>query len=126
MSLEEIEKWNYTESKWGHDLTSISANLLLLLFVCAAASKQQDGGVYKTPAYSGYPFLMLPDPYLPNGSVSPTVSLRASKKKVLSTVTFRNLCWVTQKKKILAHKKKKKNSLKIKRPCIIFMIIIFF
>ncbi|XP_019725110.1 transcription factor 7 isoform X2 [Hippocampus comes] len=37
-----------------------------------AASKQQDGGVYKTPAYSGYPFLMLPDPYLPNGSVSPT------------------------------------------------------
>ncbi|XP_054610623.1 transcription factor 7 isoform X3 [Dunckerocampus dactyliophorus] len=36
------------------------------------ASKQQDGGVYKTPSYPGYPFLMLPDPYLPNGSVSPT------------------------------------------------------
>ncbi|XP_063750693.1 transcription factor 7 isoform X7 [Eleginops maclovinus] len=34
--------------------------------------KQQDGGMYKTPAYPGYPFLMLPDPYLPNGSVSPS------------------------------------------------------
>nr|XP_057942975.1 transcription factor 7 isoform X2 [Doryrhamphus excisus] len=36
------------------------------------ASKQQDGGVYKTPGYPGYPFLMLPDHYLPNSSVSPT------------------------------------------------------
>ncbi|XP_060911352.1 transcription factor 7 isoform X2 [Labrus mixtus] len=35
-------------------------------------SKQQDGGIYKTPAYPGYPFLMLPDPYLPNSSVSPS------------------------------------------------------
>ncbi|XP_077449203.1 transcription factor 7 isoform X4 [Stigmatopora argus] len=37
-----------------------------------AASKQQDGNVYKAAGYPGYPFLMLPDPYLPNGSVSPT------------------------------------------------------
>uniref|UniRef100_A0A8P4KRL0 Transcription factor 7 n=1 Tax=Dicentrarchus labrax TaxID=13489 RepID=A0A8P4KRL0_DICLA len=35
-------------------------------------SKHQDGGMYKTPAYPGYPFLMLPDPYLPNSSVSPS------------------------------------------------------
>ncbi|XP_074528151.1 transcription factor 7 isoform X5 [Halichoeres trimaculatus] len=35
-------------------------------------SKQQDGGMYKTTAYSGYPFLMLPDPYLTNSSVSPS------------------------------------------------------
>lgn len=35
--------------------------------------KHQDGGMYKSP-YSGYPFLMLPEPYLPNGSVSPSVS----------------------------------------------------
>ncbi|XP_031729902.1 transcription factor 7 isoform X5 [Anarrhichthys ocellatus] len=35
-------------------------------------SKQHDGGMYKTPAYPGYPFLMLPDPYLPNSSVSPS------------------------------------------------------
>ncbi|XP_034405824.1 transcription factor 7 isoform X1 [Cyclopterus lumpus] len=35
------------------------------------ASKHQDGGMYKTQAYPGYPFLMLPDPYLPNSSVSP-------------------------------------------------------
>ncbi|XP_051536586.1 transcription factor 7 isoform X6 [Myxocyprinus asiaticus] len=33
--------------------------------------KHQDGGMYKPP-YSGYPFLMLPEPYLPNGPVSPS------------------------------------------------------
>ncbi|XP_054833442.1 transcription factor 7 isoform X3 [Eublepharis macularius] len=33
--------------------------------------KHQEPGMYKGSAYSGYPFLMLPDPYLPNGSVSP-------------------------------------------------------
>ncbi|XP_062392025.1 transcription factor 7 isoform X11 [Sardina pilchardus] len=32
---------------------------------------KQDGGMYKPP-YSGYPFLMLTDPYLPGGSVSPS------------------------------------------------------
>uniref|UniRef100_A0A672JJJ7 Transcription factor 7 n=1 Tax=Salarias fasciatus TaxID=181472 RepID=A0A672JJJ7_SALFA len=37
-----------------------------------AVSKQQDGGMYKSSAYPGYPFLMLPDPYLPNSSVSPS------------------------------------------------------
>ncbi|KAK3524545.1 hypothetical protein QTP70_029851 [Hemibagrus guttatus] len=36
--------------------------------------KPQDGGMYKASAYSGYPFLMLPDPYHPNGQVSPSVS----------------------------------------------------
>ncbi|XP_016151458.1 transcription factor 7-like 2 [Sinocyclocheilus grahami] len=35
--------------------------------------RHQDGGMYKAP-YSGYPFLMLPEPYLPNGPVSPSVS----------------------------------------------------
>ncbi|XP_029303884.1 transcription factor 7 isoform X6 [Cottoperca gobio] len=35
-------------------------------------SKHQDGGMYKTSGYPGYPFLMLPDPYLPNSSVSPS------------------------------------------------------
>ncbi|KAG7515491.1 hypothetical protein JOB18_009722 [Solea senegalensis] len=33
-------------------------------------SKQQDGGMYKTPAYPGYPFLMLPDPYPSSVSTS--------------------------------------------------------
>ncbi|XP_026089985.1 transcription factor 7-like 2 isoform X4 [Carassius auratus] len=33
--------------------------------------KHQDGGMYKA-SYSGYPFLMLPEPYLPNGPVSPS------------------------------------------------------
>ncbi|XP_019120113.1 transcription factor 7 isoform X11 [Larimichthys crocea] len=35
-------------------------------------SKHQDGGMYKTPTYPGYPLLMLPDPYFPNSSVSPS------------------------------------------------------
>ncbi|XP_053702663.1 transcription factor 7 isoform X2 [Synchiropus splendidus] len=34
-------------------------------------SSKQDRGMYKTPAYPGYPFLMLPDSYIPNSSVSP-------------------------------------------------------
>ncbi|XP_077182958.1 transcription factor 7 isoform X6 [Paroedura picta] len=33
--------------------------------------KHQDPGMYKGSAYSGYPLLMLSDPYLPNGSMSP-------------------------------------------------------
>uniref|UniRef100_A0A8C9W9M6 Transcription factor 7 n=1 Tax=Scleropages formosus TaxID=113540 RepID=A0A8C9W9M6_SCLFO len=33
-------------------------------------SKPQDREIYKGPAFSGYPFLMLPDPY--NGSMSPS------------------------------------------------------
>ncbi|XP_054697377.1 transcription factor 7 isoform X4 [Grus americana] len=36
-----------------------------------AGMKHQDPGMYKGSAYSGYPFLMLSDPYLPNGSMSP-------------------------------------------------------
>ncbi|XP_040929593.1 transcription factor 7 isoform X3 [Betta splendens] len=35
-------------------------------------SKQQDGGMYKAAGYPTYPFLMLPDAYLPNSSVSPS------------------------------------------------------
>ncbi|TTE96768.1 Transcription factor 7-like 1-A [Bagarius yarrelli] len=34
-------------------------------------TKPQNDGMYKASAYSGYPFLMLQDPY-PNGQVSPT------------------------------------------------------
>ncbi|XP_023655839.1 transcription factor 7-like 1-A isoform X2 [Paramormyrops kingsleyae] len=36
--------------------------------------RQQDGGLFKTPPYPGYPFLMIPDlggSYLSNGSLSP-------------------------------------------------------
>ncbi|KAM4033339.1 transcription factor 7-like 2 isoform 18-T19 [Anomaloglossus baeobatrachus] len=41
------------------------------------AGKRQEGGggLFKSPAYPGYPFIMIPDlssPYLPNGSLSPT------------------------------------------------------
>ncbi|XP_037134076.1 transcription factor 7-like 2 isoform X3 [Syngnathus acus] len=38
-------------------------------------AKRQDGGLFKSPPYPGYPFIMIPDlssPYLPNGSLSPT------------------------------------------------------
>ncbi|CAL8365539.1 unnamed protein product [Lota lota] len=34
-------------------------------------TKQQDGGMYKT-SYPGYPFLMLPDPYLQSSSMPPS------------------------------------------------------
>ncbi|XP_048399541.1 transcription factor 7 isoform X4 [Stegostoma tigrinum] len=38
-----------------------------------ALKQRQDGGTFKGSAYSGYPhFLMLQDPYLPNGSLSPS------------------------------------------------------
>ncbi|KAM9325244.1 transcription factor 7-like 2 [Gastrophryne carolinensis] len=40
-----------------------------------AAKRQDGGGLFKSPAYPGYPFIMIPDlsnPYLPNGSLSPT------------------------------------------------------
>ncbi|KAM9450937.1 transcription factor 7 isoform 2-T2 [Clarias gariepinus] len=36
--------------------------------------KTQDGGMYKSSAYTGYPFLMLPDPYHPNGQVTPSAN----------------------------------------------------
>ncbi|CAL8259863.1 unnamed protein product [Arctogadus glacialis] len=39
------------------------------------AAKRQDGGLFKSPPYPGYPFIMIPDltsTYLPNGSLSPT------------------------------------------------------
>ncbi|KAI4897698.1 hypothetical protein NFI96_026168 [Prochilodus magdalenae] len=49
------------------------------------APKHQDGGMYKAPSYSGYPFLMLPDPYLPNGPVSPPVSPLPFSSVTLST-----------------------------------------
>ncbi|TRY69844.1 hypothetical protein DNTS_013370 [Danionella cerebrum] len=50
------------------------------------AAKRQDGGLFKSPPYPGYPFIMIPDltsPYLPNGSLSPTartVTARAEKR----------------------------------------------
>ncbi|KAK3566307.1 hypothetical protein QTP86_032239, partial [Hemibagrus guttatus] len=41
-----------------------------------ALRRQQDGGgLFKSPHYPGYPFIMLPDlasPYLSNGALSPT------------------------------------------------------
>lgn len=51
--------------------------LKVFLFFSPAmlAAKRQDGGLFKSPPYPGYPFIMIPDltsPYLPNGSLSPT------------------------------------------------------
>ncbi|XP_051924709.1 transcription factor 7-like 1-B isoform X3 [Hippocampus zosterae] len=46
-----------------------------------ALRRQHDGGLFKSPHYPGYPFLMIPDltnPYLSNGSLSP--SARTSNK----------------------------------------------
>ncbi|MEQ2183640.1 hypothetical protein GOODEAATRI_000157 [Goodea atripinnis] len=47
----------------------------LLFHPAMLAAKRQDGGLFKSPPYPGYPFIMIPDltsPYLPNGSLSPT------------------------------------------------------
>lgn len=46
-----------------------------LFFIPTALRRQQDGGFFKSPHYPGYPFLMIPDltnPYLSNGSLSPS------------------------------------------------------
>uniref|UniRef100_A0A673LXQ6 Transcription factor 7-like 1-A n=1 Tax=Sinocyclocheilus rhinocerous TaxID=307959 RepID=A0A673LXQ6_9TELE len=44
-------------------------------YFAEALRRQQDGGFFKGPTYAGYPFLMIPDitnPYLSNGSLSPS------------------------------------------------------
>ncbi|TRY81606.1 hypothetical protein DNTS_031002 [Danionella cerebrum] len=40
-----------------------------------ALRRQHDGGLFKSPHYPGYPFLMIPElasPYLPSGALSPS------------------------------------------------------
>ncbi|TRY84432.1 hypothetical protein DNTS_018381 [Danionella cerebrum] len=63
-------------------------------------SKQHaDGGVYKAQ-YPGYPFLMLPEPYLPNGPVSPSrksKSLSTRRESILfATLVAYAQFWITQ------------------------------
>ncbi|XP_077571788.1 transcription factor 7-like 1-A isoform X2 [Stigmatopora nigra] len=44
-------------------------------YFAEALRRQHDGGLFKSPHYPGYPFLMIPDltnPYLSNGSLSPS------------------------------------------------------
>lgn len=61
------------------------------------AAKRQDGGLFKSPPYPGYPFIMIPDltsPYLPNGSLSPTArtvsSFISPTVMCTRTLVFRN------------------------------------
>lgn len=59
------------------------------------AAKRQDGGLFKSPPYPGYPFIMIPDltsPYLPNGSLSPTA-------RTVSSFIYNCMCAHT----LLAH-----------------------
>ncbi|MGH0150288.1 UNVERIFIED_CONTAM: hypothetical protein FKN15_017269 [Acipenser sinensis] len=54
-------------------------------------AKRQDGGLFKSPPYPGYPFIMIPDltsPYLQNGSLSPTARtpVRLLKVKIFDTI----------------------------------------
>ncbi|XP_075204315.1 transcription factor 7-like 2 isoform X31 [Anomaloglossus baeobatrachus] len=58
------------------------------------AGKRQEGGggLFKSPAYPGYPFIMIPDlssPYLPNGSLSPTARTYLQMKWPLLDVQSR-------------------------------------
>uniref|UniRef100_A0A8C7XL55 Transcription factor 7 n=1 Tax=Oryzias sinensis TaxID=183150 RepID=A0A8C7XL55_9TELE len=55
-----------------HSYFAAHQNFYLFFKLHLDLSKQQDGSMYKSAAYPGYPFLMLPDPYLPNSSVSPS------------------------------------------------------
>ncbi|KAL2091934.1 hypothetical protein ACEWY4_011732 [Coilia grayii] len=58
------------------------------------ALRRQDGGLFKSPPYPGYPFLMIPDltnPYLSNGALSPsarTVSCNIQLLPKLNTAHF--------------------------------------
>uniref|UniRef100_A0A8C8IYR3 HMG box domain-containing protein n=1 Tax=Oncorhynchus tshawytscha TaxID=74940 RepID=A0A8C8IYR3_ONCTS len=67
---------NESETNQSPNAVSEHEKTCYLTFFCccwshSTVSKHQDGGMYKT-AYPGYPFLMLPDPYIPNGSMSPS------------------------------------------------------
>ncbi|XP_024243328.2 transcription factor 7-like 2 isoform X7 [Oncorhynchus tshawytscha] len=58
------------------------------------AAKRQDGGLFKSPPYPGYPFIMIPDltsPYLPNGSLSPTARTYLQMKWPLLDVNHGSL-----------------------------------
>uniref|UniRef100_A0A3P8XN14 HMG box domain-containing protein n=1 Tax=Esox lucius TaxID=8010 RepID=A0A3P8XN14_ESOLU len=58
------------------------------------AAKRQDGGLFKSPSYPGYPFIMIPDltsPYLPNGSLSPTARTYLQMKWPLLDVNHGSL-----------------------------------
>ncbi|XP_069467921.1 transcription factor 7-like 2 isoform X24 [Ambystoma mexicanum] len=59
-----------------------------------AAKRQDGGGLFKGPPYPGYPFIMIPDlgnPYLPNGSLSPTARTYLHMKWPLLDVQAGNL-----------------------------------
>ncbi|MBN3302586.1 TF7L2 factor, partial [Amia calva] len=60
-------------------------------------TKRQDAGMYKASAYSGYPFLMLPDSYIPNGSMSPSFT---PPLPVLSSYMLASISALPIKKKI--------------------------
>ena len=85
----------------------------------AALRRQQDGGFFKSPHYPGYPFLMIPDltnPYLSNGSLSPsarTVSIPLWRVTHLCTLRIFFLLSHSAKKK----RKKKKLWPCVKVPC---------
>ncbi|XP_038560637.1 transcription factor 7-like 1-B [Micropterus salmoides] len=57
-----------------------------------ALRRQQDGGFFKSPHYPAYPFLMIPDltnPYLSNGSLSPSArTVSVSVVMLLLSVPF--------------------------------------
>uniref|UniRef100_A0A8C7NW90 Transcription factor 7 like 2 n=1 Tax=Oncorhynchus mykiss TaxID=8022 RepID=A0A8C7NW90_ONCMY len=60
------------------------------------AAKRQDGGLFKSPPYPGYPFIMIPDltsPYLPNGSLSPT-----ARTVIFKTINHLHICVYLQMK----------------------------
>ncbi|KAG8128621.1 hypothetical protein E2320_015441, partial [Naja naja] len=70
---------NESESSGGGSSNRQASNPAATVAGAAAAAATgalpEDPGMYKGSPYSGYPFLMLSDPYLSNGSMSPLESM---------------------------------------------------
>lgn len=68
-----------------------------------ALRRQQDGGLFKSPHYPSYPFLMIPDlasPYLSNGALSPSARTVSKPSKVIQitakdSLTYSTFYWAT-------------------------------
>lgn len=96
-------------------VASLPSLIPTFLFIPAALRRQQDGGFFKSPHYPGYPFLMIPDltnPYLSNGSLSPSARTVSVLVYSLDTL-FLILSHSQEIKKTLAVRK---SSLRTARP----------
>lgn len=101
---------------WISYVASLPSLIPTFLFIPAALRRQQDGGFFKSPHYPGYPFLMIPDltnPYLSNGSLSPSARTVSVLVYSVDTLFLIFVALARDKKKTLAVRK---SSLRTARP----------